>query len=54
MQETVGKVLDDESISGLQKVIFMFMDEAEKINASLDLQKDHFASLKEQKALLQK
>lgn len=52
MQETVGKVLDDESISGLQKVIFMFMDEAEKINGSLDLQKDHFASLKEQKALL--
>jgi len=53
MQETVGKVLDDESISGLQKVIFMFMDEAEKINASLELQKDQFASLKTQTALLQ-
>lgn len=46
MQDTVGKVMNDETISSLQRIIFLFMGEADNINGTLEEQKAHYQLLK--------
>lgn len=49
LDDTVGRVLNDDNISSLQKVINLFMDEAENVNTTLEQQKKIYRNLKDEK-----